>query len=74
MACVSEDQSVEELETLSAGTKPRVSHHRLPGRERHGKRKGSMIFLERMTAGHHQSDLFKGNTWEGWGRAHMGFA
>ena len=31
--------SVEELETLPAGTKPRTSHHRSPGGERRGKRK-----------------------------------
>ena len=31
--------SVEKLETLSAATKPRTSHHRSPGGERRGKRK-----------------------------------
>ena len=34
-------RSVEELETLPAGTKPRTSHHRSPGEERRGKRKQS---------------------------------
>ena len=37
---------VEELETLTAGTKPRTSHHRLPGGDRRGKNKRSTIFLE----------------------------
>ena len=40
--------SVEELETLSAGTKPSTSHHWSPGGERPGKRKRWTIFLERM--------------------------
>ena len=31
--------SVEELETLTAGTKPRTSRHRSPGGERRGERK-----------------------------------
>ena len=31
--------SVEELETLPAGSKPRTLHHRSPGGERRGKRK-----------------------------------
>jgi len=31
--------SVEELETLPAGAKPRTSHHRSPGGDRRGKRK-----------------------------------
>jgi len=35
--------SVEELETPSAGTKPRPLHHRSPG----GERRGKTIFLER---------------------------
>ena len=30
--------SVEELETLPSGTKPRTSHHRSPGGERRGKK------------------------------------
>ena len=33
MACILEDLSVEELETLPTGTKPRTSYHRLPGGE-----------------------------------------
>ena len=48
--------NVEELETLPAGTNPRASHHRSPGGERRGNRKGSMIFLERKREGHGQSD------------------
>ena len=31
--------SIEKLETLPAGTKPRTSHHSSPGGERRGKRK-----------------------------------
>ena len=31
--------SVEKLETLPAGTKPKTPHHRSPGGERRGKRK-----------------------------------
>ena len=73
---------VEELETLRVGTKPRTAHHWMPEGERHGKRKHSMIFLERMREGHRQSDehwdCFKGNvgkTAERQGGAHtfMGF-
>ena len=37
--------SVEELETLPVGTKPRTSHHRSPGWEKPGKSKRQMIFL-----------------------------
>ena len=73
--------SVEELETLTARTKPRTSHHRLPGGERRGKRKRYTIFLERTREGHRQSDkhwnCFKGNvggTSERGGGAHMGFS
>ena len=39
--------SVEELETLPAGTKPGASHHRWPGGERRGKRKRSTISPDR---------------------------
>ena len=39
--------SVEELETLPAGTKTRTSHHRSPGEERHIKRKRQTTFLEK---------------------------
>ena len=56
--------SVEELETLPAGTKPRTSHYRSPGGERRGKRKRSTIFLERTKNGHRQANeqwnCFKG--------------
>ena len=43
--------SVEELETLLVGTKPRPPHHRSPG-ERHRKRKCLTTFLERMGQSH----------------------
>ena len=73
--------SVEELETLPAGTKPRTSHHRSPGGERRGKRKRYTIFLKRRSDGHRQSDehcdCFKGNvgeTSERLGGAHMFFS
>ena len=60
--------SVEVLETLPAGTKPRTSHHRSPGREKRRKRKRSMIFLEMTREGHRHSDehwnRFKGNVGE----------
>ena len=46
--------SIEELETLPVGTKPRPPHHRSPG-ERHGKRKCLTTFLERMRQSHCQS-------------------
>ena len=53
------------FETLPAGTKPRTSHHRLPGGERHRKGKRLTIYLQRMTKSHSQSDKhwkhFKGN-------------
>ena len=39
--------SVEELETLPAGTQPRTSHQRSPGGKCCGKGKFSTIFLER---------------------------
>ena len=48
--------SVEELEKLPLGTKPRTSHHHSPWRERRGKRKRSTIFLKRTREGQHQSD------------------
>ena len=61
-------RGAEELDTLPVGTKPRTSHHSLPGRERRRKGKSSMIFLERMRAGHRQSDkhwnCFKGENGE----------
>ena len=37
VACVSEDLSVEELETLPACTEPRISHHRSPGKRKRFK-------------------------------------
>ena len=57
--------SVEELESLPAGTKPWSPRHRSPGGDRRIKRKRSMIFLERTSKGHHKSDKYsssyKGN-------------
>ena len=46
-------------------------HRQSPGRERHGKRKSSVIFLERTREGHRESELLQkqhwGNFWErGW--------
>ena len=73
--------SVEQLEILPVGTKPRTSHHQSPGGERCGQRKHLMIFLERMREDHCQPDkhwhCFKGNiqeTYERWGGVHMGFS
>ena len=40
-------RSVEEIETLAVGSKPRTWHHWSPGREGHRHRKCSMILLER---------------------------
>ena len=48
--------SVEELETLSAGTKPRTTYHRSPEGDRRIKKKRLKIFLERMREGHRHSD------------------
>ena len=48
--------SVEELETLPAGKKPRIPHHRSPGGERHKKRNHSMMFLERAIKGRRQTN------------------
>ena len=66
---------------LVLGTKPRTSHHRSPGGDRRGERKGYTIFLERTREGDPQSDehwnRFKGDvgeTSERRGGAHMGFA
>ena len=57
--------SVEELETLPAGTKPRTLHHWSPGGERRGKRKPQIIFFDRTREGYCQPDKhwnrFKGN-------------
>ena len=40
---------------IPVGTKPRTSHHRLPGREKRRRRKCSTIFLER-TRSYHQTN------------------
>ena len=73
--------SVEKLEILLAGTKPRTSHHRSPGGDRHWKRKRQTIFLERTREGLCESDehwnRFKGDVGETSKRlsgAHMDFA
>ena len=65
--------SVEKLETLPAGTKPRTSHHWSP----EGERRWTTIFLKRTRESHRQSDehwnRFKGNvreTSERWGSAY----
>ena len=49
-------RSVEELETLPEGTKPRTSHHRSPGGKRSEKRNYSMLLLERTRRGQRQSN------------------
>ena len=64
--------SVEKLEILPAGTKPRTSHHRSPGEERRGKRKRQTIFLERTRGG--GAIVNAGETSERRGEAHMGFS
>ena len=46
----------EELETLPMGTKPRTPHRRLPGRQRRGQRRRSVIDLQRTGKSHRQSD------------------
>ena len=73
--------SVEELETLPAGSKPRTSHCRSPGGERRGGKKRQTIFLERTREDYRQSDEHwnrsKGyieKTSERRGGAHMGFS
>ena len=45
--------SVEELETLPAGTKPRIPHPWWPTGERHGNGKHSMMITERMRESSH---------------------
>ena len=41
-------RSVEELETLPTGTKPKTLNHRSPGRERSRQEKRSTVFIESM--------------------------
>ena len=57
--------SVEELETLPAGTKPRASKNRSSGGERRRKKTRSTIFIERTRERYCQSDqhwnCLKGN-------------
>jgi len=65
--------SVEKLETLPAGTKPRTSHHWSHGGERLWKRKRETIFLERTRESHrHQTNI--GTVSERRGGAHMGIS
>ena len=73
--------SVEELETLLAGTEPRTSHRRHAWRREAWKEKALGDFLERRRMGHHQSDehriRFKDRAGETSGRqdgALMGFS
>ena len=70
--------SVEKLETLPAGTKPRTSHHRSPGGERRKKRKRWTIFLERdivnQTNTETVSKVTLGKTSQKRGGAHMSFS
>ena len=69
--------SAKEPEKLLVGTKPRTWHNRLPG-EMSGKRKHSMISLQRARKGHYQSDKWwnsfnsnNGETSEQQGQAHI---
>ena len=59
--------SVEELETLPVGTKPRTSQHWLPG-SKGMERVSTQQSAERMRKGYHQADrhwnCFKGNVGE----------
>ena len=52
LACVLEELSVEDLQTLPAAQQPRASRYRSDVRERRGKRNRSMIILERTREGH----------------------
>ena len=67
--------SVEELETLFAGMKPRTSHHQMSGREKCKKRKCSTILKGWKRAIINQTNIgsFTGETAERWGGACMGF-
>ena len=61
--------SVEELETLPAGTKPRTSHHRSPGGERREKSKRWTIFLDRQNGRWHTQSVGprrSQHTWQSW--------
>ena len=58
--------SVEKLETVPAGTKPRPSHHWSPGGEGHWKRKRWTIFLDRTREGYRQSDEYCNVSKERW--------
>ena len=57
MACISKISTVEGLETLLSDTKPKTSHHRSPGGERHtGKKWHSTVILETTREDHLQSN------------------
>ena len=64
--------SVEELETLPPGTKPRQSHHRSPGGERRRERQRPTTYLERTRQYRCQSDKKTLELFQR-GGAHMGF-
>ena len=58
--------SVEELETLPVGAKPRTSQHWLPGGERHGKSKHSTICSKdekRLSSSRQTLELFQRQCW-----------
>ena len=60
------DISIEELETLSVGTKPRTSQHWLPGGERRGKSKHSTICWKdekRLSSSRQTLELFQRQCW-----------
>ena len=63
---VSQVLSVEELEMISAGTRPRTLHHGSPGGKRHGKRKP----LNKLPSKGKKGPLSIKQTWSD--RAHMG--
>ena len=73
--------SVEEVEIVPAGARPKKPPDLSSGGERHRKRKCSTVFLEWTRNSHCQSDedwnCFNGNIskmYERWGGAHMGFS
>ena len=78
--CLGRPEMLRSLR-LPVGAQPRTSHRRSPIGERSGKRKRSLIFLERTRKEHCQSDehwdCFKGNVGESFerrGGAHMCFS
>lgn len=60
-------KSIEELETLPAGTKPRTSHHQQPKGEKWRERKCSKIDLKRPRKSHQSGwhwNRFKGSQYQ----------